>query len=56
MKEIRWEETFGSKKSGNQKDETRSSNQNKKRGNGDNDKGDQGRNPNDQIAKKVRNE
>ena len=38
-KKIRWEETFGSKKLGNQKDGGGSTNQSKKRGNGDNDKG-----------------
>ncbi|XP_052182012.1 uncharacterized protein LOC127794800 [Diospyros lotus] len=55
-KEIRWEETFGSTKSGNQKDEGGSTNQSKKLGNGNNDKRGQGRDPNDQVAKKVRNE
>ncbi|XP_052190005.1 uncharacterized protein LOC127799827 [Diospyros lotus] len=47
-KEIRWEETFGSKKPSNPKDGGGSANQSKKRGNGDNDKGGQWRNPNNQ--------
>lgn len=42
-KKIRWEETFDSKKPTNQKDKARSTNQSKKRGNGDKTKGVRGK-------------